>query len=164
MLKYYVKHIGCRLSHDGINVPKNLINYLDDKEDLLDIKVQFEIRPLNYIWAQTHSDGNFQPNTFEILKVGQAKVAWLNTTEVAFYLSWLTTGWVSVNYIVEKDININSHKGSINNTKLLFGIGPILPPINFFNSTMLEKIDIIEETDRISTNDICNKFYTRVRS
>jgi hypothetical protein len=44
VIRYYVKHIGCRLAETGIRVETQVLDYLDGKSPLRHIEMDFEIR------------------------------------------------------------------------------------------------------------------------
>ena len=76
--KYYVKHIGCRLAQSEFEILPDMIDYLNDKSELLSIKFNFYLRHdindfLNFVKSREGKEvgylgldeiaGNYSPST-----------------------------------------------------------------------------------------------------
>jgi hypothetical protein len=101
LLKYFVKHIGCRLSHDNKEFSSNLSDYLDDKDELTDLKIILEIRINNMVLTEISKQEHGV--NFETLRVGKLHGININGVSSALF-SWYTTGWFSMNYICAPSI------------------------------------------------------------
>lgn len=163
-LRYYVKHICCRLSNEGIEVPTNLINYLDQKEELLDARLQIEIRPLNKAFAEAAINENIP--TFEILNTGKLTVvnkAIDGKLISQSFLSWITTDWLSVNYIVEEGVSMMKDSLVPENGKLRVSKGMEESPPGLGGiQSVANQGSYIEEYDRDWNQETLMRFYQRV--
>ena len=164
LIKYYVKHIGCRLANESTQVPNNLLKFLNDEDELKDVKLQFEVRPLNKVVAQISLDMGV---SFEVLKVGNlhtVNVVRDNVQLFISYLSWITTGWLSVNYLVEPDVNYLNITTSDSSNKLSVKVANFeLPPGFDDQKNIYEKTNLIEEYDRSRSSEALRKFYFRIK-
>lgn len=163
LLKYYIKHISCRLSHHTLEVPKNIIDFLNDSDCLRDIVVQFEMRPMNKIAAET-SNSMFN-DTFEVLRVGlfNAVEKDLNGKKSAIsFFSWLTTGWISVNYVIQEKIYPDGFN-SLENPIMPLDIGSVVFPEAFEHlSNIVEKISFLDEFGRAGNSQSLQKYYSKI--
>lgn len=162
-IRYYVKHICCRLSNENIPIPINLINYLEDKQELVDARLQFEVRPLNKVFAQTVFNDDLPG--FEILNAGNLTIGERDFGKGNIsnsYLSWITTDWLSVNYIVEIDINKLREPIIPRNGKLPISIARSDLKLPLFDSRLEMQI-FLESYDRDKDQDMLIKFYDRIK-
>lgn len=165
LVKYYSKHIGCRLSHDGIEVPRNLVDHLDGKDGIKDFVLRFEIRPLNFVIEHASNENNSEIRSFEILKAGKMTLIENKAISPKFraYMSWLTTSWISINYIVEEGINQISGLNYGSKSCLPVHISSHITPPGFMELTIAKKIDLVEEYDRILSPATNLEFYNRTK-
>ncbi|MCO6491692.1 MAG: hypothetical protein J5I98_24965 [Phaeodactylibacter sp.] len=164
LIKYYAKHIGCRLSNHELGVTENIIDFLNDTDKLRDIAFTFEIRPMNQIAALT-SNEMFDDN-YEVLNAGlfhaMEKNEGENQSAIALF-SWLTTGWLSFNYIVQENI-VPSGTRKIKSPILRFEIGPIIGPEQFEHlPNIAEKISFIEDFGRTGNRQELAGYYSRIK-
>jgi hypothetical protein len=163
LLKYYVKHISCRLSHHILDVPKNIIDFLNGDDSLRDIIFNFEVRPMNKIAAETSNE--MFNDSFEVLRVGLFNAAEKeeNGKQSAFsFFSWLSTGWISVNYVIQNDFSPNGFN-HLENSIFPLNIGPIVLPEEFeYLPNIAEKISFLDEYERRGNNQNLQKYYSRI--
>lgn len=164
--KYYIKHICCRLANEGIEVPKNLIDFLNGSALLKDAILDFEIRPFNKAFAEAVRSENIP--SYYILNIGDMRRVKIHqggkpTTEA--FLSWITTGWISVNYIIEKNSNLstptvlNKEEG---NLKVTISEQPLKS--EFYNEqSLLDKLVYLERHDRDIDEFKLEQFYWRIK-
>lgn len=157
--RYYIKHICCILAEAGTTVPTNLINYLDNTEELRDAILQFEVRPLNYIFAQSYNLINH-----EMLKAGNLTILHLSQNKSNGFISWITTDWLSVNYIVKKDVKTLRQSIQPKDGKLAINVVStdinILTKIN--GLPILDQANYIEQYDRDLDPNTLLHFYNRI--
>lgn len=163
LLKYYVKHISCRLSHHLLDIPKNLIDFLNGDDSLRDIVFQFEVRPMNKMVAET-SNSMFN-GSFEVLRVGllNAIEKGIDEEKVTIgFFSWLTTGWITVNYITQNNVSTIGFN-ALENPILPLSIGPIIPPELFEHlPNIAEKTSFLDEYERTGNSKKLHKYYVRI--
>ncbi|MBB6461718.1 hypothetical protein [Flammeovirga kamogawensis] len=102
--RYFIKHICCKIVDDlNLLPPLNLINFLNGKEELKDVKIIFNIKP----YAFSVKDPFTTPyiSSLDILKEED------NT--IAIIMGWFTVNQLSINYIIEKNINCDLVDGKI---------------------------------------------------
>jgi hypothetical protein len=164
LIKYYIKHIGCRLANEKIPTPENLVRFLNDEEELKDVKLQFEVRPLNKAISEISFDTGVP---FEVLKVGNlltVNVAREKAQLSRSYLSWITTGWLSVNYLIESDVSRSNLAIFNSNHKLSVKVANLELPSGFEDQkNIYEKTNLIEDYDRSCSNEAIQKFYFRLK-
>lgn len=164
LIKYYTKHIGCRLSNHELGVTKNIIDFLNDIDDLNDIAFTFEIRPMNKIVADASND--LLNGNYEVLNVGLFHAIKENEFEeksVIAFFSWLTTGWISFNYLVQPGVSQNEIS-NLRNSKLFFDIGPIvnLEQLNHLPN-IAEKIAYVEDYGRTENSQELQTYYSKIK-
>jgi hypothetical protein len=164
LLKYYIKHIGCRLSNHELGATKNIVDFLNNDDKLRDVAYSFEIRPMNNIAAQVSND-MFNDN-YEVLNVGlfhaMEKDEFGKKSAIALF-SWLTTGWISFNYLIQNKI---AQKGAedIKNSILHFEIGPTFDPEQFSHlPNIAEKISFIDNFGRIGNAEELASYYSKIK-
>ncbi len=102
--KYWVKHIACQAATGGYEVSNNLIGFLEDKEDLIDINFLFQFREYNYVFANMmkKSGSNFEQMFIGKTRFYSKKEFPENAIETL--TGWYTLNWFSMNYAYEKGI------------------------------------------------------------
>lgn len=163
LLKYYVKHIACRLSHHLLEVPQNIIDFLNDFDRLRDIIFQFEVRPMNKIVAET-SNSMFN-NQFEVLRVGLLSGVENNINgnkSTTSYFSWLTTGWISVGYVIQDNIYPDGFN-SLENSIIPLEIGPIVSSVKYKHlPNIAEKTSFLDDFGRTGNSLSLQKYYCKL--
>jgi hypothetical protein len=164
LLKYYTKHIGCRLSNHELGTTKNIIDFLDNEDKLKDIAFTFEVRPMNKLAAEV-SNEMFNDN-YEVLNAGLFHAMEKNEygkKSAAALFSWLTTGWISFNYLIQDRVapyGMNNLRNSI----LQFDIGPIINPEELDNfSNIADKISYLEDFGRVGNSNELQIYYAKIK-
>lgn len=155
LLKYFVKHIGCRLSHDNLEFSENLRNFLNDQEELLDLKIVLEIRINNKVLSElSKKELDIQ---FETLRVGRLHSFNIKSKPQAHF-SWYTTGWFSMNYIYLPKIRKNLKDSMV--TPFLISE----PYTNFSTQgkTYEQFQDELELFDKSINDSITQKYFNRL--
>lgn len=145
LIKYIVKHVSCRLDQDLNYVPKNFIDFLNCDAPLFDLAINIEIRPLNEISRRI--------TNYPILGLGE-----LNSVNQSL-ISWLTTGFISFNYVIGS--NINPGFESIESNILKVTSGRLNEPTNILDpyESISKKNERIDNFDRIGSDITLNNFY-----
>lgn len=163
VIKYYIKHIGCRLSHEDLGVPKNLINFLNGNDHLKDVVFNVEIRPSNKIAADV-SNEMFNHN-YEVLRVGRFNAIEIEDNGDKFaigFFSWLTTNWVSLNYIIQPGIS-ESGFDKLASPILPVLIAPMIMSEQFEHlPNIAEKVTFLEELGRMGDEETLQKYYSSI--
>lgn len=98
--RYIGKHIGCRMAENGLLPSSNLIDFLNDEDINLDLKIIFQLKP--YFIGQTNK-------RIESIFMGPANP--INHSEIKFknlvtsFCGWYTIANFTWNYLHEKGIS-----------------------------------------------------------
>jgi hypothetical protein len=96
LLRYIMKHIGCRLSENCFIPFQSTIKYLNGNSQHKHLKVVIQIKPYNVLDIQTLFNGPLIPISHK-----------LNKTKITAVCGWFTVKNITFNYIYEWNVLTN---------------------------------------------------------
>lgn len=133
--RYIVKHICCYLVESKrIQPPENLIKFLNNEEELIDVKIIFRLKPYNEFYQNPNISIPYK-STLNIIE----KSDFTGLFRIEAMFGWFTLDQLSFTYLIEKGI---SKSENFNNVLKL-------DIVNYKNSQLI-KSSILDDLENIS--------------
>ena len=104
VIRYYLKHIGCQLSSDGISVPKEIKEFLNGSDKCDCLNYRFMLREYNKVFSDLFKTDS---SKFEQLYIGNRRKFIerdIFGTKKLIFVGWKTVHWFSIDYVIERGI------------------------------------------------------------